>query len=108
MDTDEFRQLISGSSLGGGEPRMGEYTGTKALMLAVLENGLRSYCGPAGSARTEAEHWVRAANRQSPFSFIVVCETLGLEPTAVRTALTRLQPQPVPRQRRIRPNTRSV
>ena len=28
---------------------------------------------------------------RSPFSFTVVCETLGLEPDAVRTALRRLR-----------------
>ena len=35
--------LLRLSSLGGGEPRSAQYTGTKALMLAVLEDGIRSF-----------------------------------------------------------------
>jgi len=75
----------------GGEPRSGEYTGTKALMLAVLENGFRSYFSPKVRIRSEAERWIKAAQGRSPFSFTVVCETLGLEPEAVRAALRRLR-----------------
>ena len=79
MDDDEagVRQLIG---LGGGEPRCSEYTGTKALMMAVLEGGIRDYCGAAGRRQTEAEYWVRS-NRRGTFSFAVVCETLGLDPS---------------------------
>lgn len=108
MDPDDLlQQLISTGSvapIGGGEPRGAGYTGTKALMLAVLEDGIRTYCGPRGRARTEAEFWVDS-NRRAPFSFAVVCETLGLEPEAVRAALPHLQPTAVPRRtvRRTRP-----
>ena len=77
--------------VGGGEPRGAEYTGTKALMLAVLENGLRSYFSPTVRIRAEAERWVTTPPGRSPFSFTVVCETLGLEPDAVRMALRRLR-----------------
>ena len=77
--------------VGGGEPRTAEYTGTKALMLAVLENGLRSYFSPKVRIRAEAERWVKTPQGRSPFSFTVVCETLGLEPEAVRIALRRLR-----------------
>jgi len=85
---------------------MGEYTGTKALMLAVLDNGIRSYLGPAGRIRTEAEYWVNGGDRRSPFSFTVVCETLGLEPDAVRGALRRGRPQNGVLLERIRPKAR--
>ena len=101
-DFDHFRQLIAVGSLGGGEPRQGEYTGTKALMLAVLEDGIRSFCGRAGRLRSEAQDWVRS-NERAPFSFLVICETLGLNPQAVRQALAD-QPQSLPR--RIRTNVR--
>lgn len=101
-DVDLLRQVTSLGSLGG-EPLQNEYTGTKALMVAVLENGLRTCCGPAGQLRTEAEDWVRS-NRRSAFSFTVICETLALEPDAVRRALRRLQTEPLPR--RIRPMAR--
>jgi len=53
-DTD----LRLGDLLGGGEPRHSEFTGLKALMVAVFEDGIRSYCGPPGADRTQAEVWV--------------------------------------------------
>jgi hypothetical protein len=102
----EFMQL---TSLGGGEPRTAQYTGTKALMLAILEDGIRSYLSPVGRVRSEAEYWVKAGRQRSPFSFIVVCETLGLEPEAVRVALERLRSRNVSPRRalgRSRPNVR--
>jgi hypothetical protein len=97
------------ASLGGGEPRNTEYTGTKALMLAILEDGIRSYLSPVGRVRSEAEYWVTSTRQRSPFSFSVVCETLGLEPEAVRTALQRLRERNVSPRRavgRSRPNVR--
>ncbi len=101
--------LLRLTSLGGGESRSGQYTGTKALMLAILEDGIRSYLSPVGRLRNEAEYWVHAARQRSPFSFAVVCETLGLEPEAVRTALERLRGRKVNPRRAIarsRPNVR--
>jgi hypothetical protein len=97
------------TSLGGGEPRSAQYTGTKALMLAILEDGIRSYLSPVGRIRTEAEYWVKSGRQRSPFCFTVVCETLGLEPDAVRTALERLRERNVSPRRalgRSRPNVR--
>lgn len=101
--------LIRLTSLGGGEPRSAQYTGTKALMLAILEDGIRSYLSPVGRIRNEAEYWVTSSRQRSPFSFTVVCETLGLEPEAVRTALERLRSKKVHPRRvlgRSRPNVR--
>ena len=88
-DDDLLRHVIG---LAGGEPRCTEYTGTKALMMAVLEVGIRDYCGAAGLRCAEAEGWMRS-NLRGPFSFAVVCEILGLEPSAVRQALVRLKKQ---------------
>ncbi len=88
-DADLLRRLASLATLGGGEPRGADYIGTKALMLAVFEEGIRSYCGPRGRERTEAEAWVRSRST-SVFSFVTVCELLGFEPNAVRRALPRL------------------
>ncbi|HVN86698.1 MAG TPA: hypothetical protein VMW17_17835 [Candidatus Binatia bacterium] len=105
---DEF-DLAGFTTLAGGEPRQGEFSGTKALMLAVLEDGIRSYLGSGSRAAQEAEHWVRSARRHSPFSFVVVCETLNLNPDAVRRVLARLRDQRLsPRQAlpRARPNVR--
>ena|SRR5579862_8015590 len=105
MEPDDeicFRDTIG---LGGGERRCPEYTGTQALMLAVLEDGIRDYCGAPGYRGAEAEHWVRG-NSRGVFSFAVVCETLGLDPSAVRQALVRLKngstrpPRRIPRRLR--------
>jgi hypothetical protein len=77
------------TSLGGGESSRGPYTGVKALMLAVLDNGITCYMSHVARIRSEAEHWVNSTRTRSPFSFAVVCETLGLEPDAVRAELRR-------------------
>jgi len=102
-DEDLVHELISTGTLGGGEPRTSNDTGTKALMLAVLEDGIRSYCQRAGRLRIEAETWVRSGQR-APFSFIMICEALSLDPDAVRQALAGLQAQSIPR--RVRRNGR--
>ena len=97
------------TSLGGGESRSAQYTGTKALMLAILEDGIRSYLSPVARIRNEAEYWVKTGRQRSPFCFTVVCETLGLEPEAVRTALERMRAREVSPRRalgRSRPNVR--
>jgi hypothetical protein len=103
----DFDVLLS--SLGGGERRSAEYTGTKALMIAILEDGIRSYLSRAASVRAEAEFWVHCGRRNFPFAFNVICDTLGLEPDAVVNAMQRLREQGVsPRRaiRRSRPNVR--
>lgn len=89
---DDIASLIG---IGGGEARSAPYTGTKALMLAVLEDAIRAYLSHEPRARAEAEQWVISRQRRSVFSFAVVCETLGLEPKAVRAALRRLRTQQV-------------
>ena len=80
----------------GGESRSGQLTGTKALMLAVLEDGIRSYLGGSRLIAQDADYWIFSHRRQSPFSFIVVCEMLGLDPDAVRVTLRRLKTADVP------------
>jgi len=80
----------------GGEPRSSQLTGTKALMLAVLEDGIRSYLGGPRLVAQDAEYWISSNRRQSPFSFVVVCEMLGLDPDAVRKTLSGLKEQHIP------------
>jgi hypothetical protein len=95
--------------LGSGEPRVSAYNGTKGLLLAVLEDGIRSYLSPVKDIQAEAEYWVSSGRQRSPFCFVVICETLGLEPTAVRRALEHLRKQRVHPGRvigRTRPNVR--
>jgi hypothetical protein len=92
-----------------GEPPGAPQGGVKLLMLAVLEDGIRSYLGSEVRARTEAECWVESPAGGSPFAFRVVCESLGLEPSAVRAALRRLRTKKLRSRRglrRTRPNVR--
>jgi hypothetical protein len=109
IDVEYFRRLIASGPLAGGEPRGGEYCGLKALMLAVLDNAVQNYCGPAGRPRTEVARWLAARNSHSPFSFKTICEVLGLDPDAARRAIRGLREcMPPPAQkRRMRPNSRS-
>jgi hypothetical protein len=79
------------TNVSGGEPRGGQLTGTKALMLAVFEDGIRTYLGRAKLAARDAEYWIFSPRRHSPFSFPVVCETLGLDPDAVRNKVQHLK-----------------
>ncbi len=86
-------ELSTVIGLGGGEQCSVPLTGTKALMLAVLEEGIRSYVSDNLRIRREAERWIMSNRRRSAFSFIVICEILGFEPTAVRQALRLLGPK---------------
>jgi hypothetical protein len=104
----DFRAQLNGT-LCGGEPHSSALSGIKGLLLAVLEDGIRSYLSPIKEVRAEAEYWVASSRARSPFSFVVICETLGLEPGAVRDALARLRSQRVNPARalgRTRPNVR--
>jgi hypothetical protein len=83
--------LLSLTPLCGGEARVGQPTGIKALMLAVLEDGIRSFMSNLPQVRMEAEFWILSPRRRSPFAFNVVCETLGLDPAAARSAILRLR-----------------
>jgi len=108
-DIDLDIEALRSASLGGGEPRQARFTGTKALMLAVLEDGIRSYLSPNRAIAQEAECWVHSERRRSPFSFVVVCEMLGLDAAAVRAALRRMRQQRIPPRKaipRARPNVR--
>lgn len=93
-DEDEFNFLLF-QPVTGGEPRTGQLTGTKALMLAVLEDGIRSYLGGSRIIAHEADFWIHSPRRHSPFSFVVVCEMLGLDPGAVRKTLRRMKDENV-------------
>ena len=92
---DDELDLLGLQTVTGGEPRTGQLTGTRALMLAVLEDGIRSYLGGARLLAQDAEYWIYSHRRYSPFSFVVVCEVLGLDPEAVRVTLKRMKDQHV-------------
>jgi hypothetical protein len=78
-------------TIGGGEPRCANWSGPKALMLAILEDAIRAYHGPSGCQRDEVALWMAERRRHWVFSFATICETLNLEPTAVHAAVVRMR-----------------
>ena len=83
----EIEALIG---VGGGERHSPRYLGVKALMLALLEDAIRAYLGPVPQSHEEAALWMSDPRRHWVFSFSVVCESLRLEPSAVRLAVRRM------------------
>ena len=76
-------------------------SGPRALMLAVLEDAVR--CIENGRWRrrfgarrlaAEAEAWVRCDRADWPFSFLNVCEVLGIAVDAMRSRLLIRHPIP--------------
>ena len=66
----------------------------KALMLAVLEDGIRCFQGHLTNERSnpkllakQAEEWIEAEDWDWPFSFNNVCEHLCIDPDALRASL---------------------
>ena len=85
------------------------WSGIRALMLAVLEDALHSLRSAEGLVRGEAERWITSGERRYVFSFAVICEALGLEPSAVRrSVIGLLDKKPTGRclLKRSRPNVR--
>ncbi len=92
----DFVSNVASNSRASGEviistsPPGTPHTGTKALMLAVLEDGIRCYLGNKRRLQREAELWMYCS-RRLVFSFDVLCETFGLDPNATRRALRQLR-----------------
>jgi hypothetical protein len=95
--------------IGGGDRADSMLAGIKALMLAVLEDGIQSFLSTNRMQREEAEAWMTMRMQNWTFSFVNVCATLGLEPSAVRQALRVMRERNAKqrgRVRRSRPNVR--
>lgn len=93
---EDVLDFLGNDSVVGGEARTGQLTGARALMLAVFEDGIRSYLGGGRLAAAEAEAWLRSERRTTPFAFVVLCETFGLDPDAVRQTVRRMKAANVP------------
>jgi len=65
-------------------------TGAVALMMAVLEEAIRSCFSATPQVRAEAEAWLTSGQGRSIFSYLAICETLGLNAEATRAAIKRL------------------
>lgn len=61
--------------------------GIRALMLAVLEDGIHSLSSSQSVVRAAADTWMMSSERRYVFSFAVICETLDLVPSAVRRSI---------------------
>ena len=60
-------------------------------MAAVLEDAIEAYRHPEAlespSAASETVAWFRSQDLTSPLAFLRVCDTLRLDPRAIRAAL---------------------
>ncbi len=112
FDLHETLAALRGvGSIGGGVEKSVELTGLKALHLALLEDGIRSYLGKNRSEYEEAVVWIAQRGKRSvwPFSFVTICESLGLDPDAVESALKKFRQEGVKAKTlRSRPNVRST
>lgn len=108
-DAQLVSELLGSHSVGGGESTTTEHTGTKALMLAILEDGLRALLDSNQRVSDEAARWMSSRRDTWVFSFATVCQTLGLDPDAVRVAAQRMKANSASARRvigRNRPNSR--
>src|SRR5574341_1139860 len=71
-------------------------TGERALMWAVLADGIDSYRRTAHATAPaprmefdDAERWVFTTDWDWPFSFVNLCEVFGFDPAGIRSALIR-------------------
>ena len=80
-------------------------------MLAVLEDAIRCYLDGGKHLSEEAQMWIENNRRHSPFTFVIVSETLGLDPQAVRVMLRQMKARRVNSRRaipRARKNVRAA
>lgn len=76
-------------------------SGERALMLAVLEDGIRCFQEHILSPRVrprllarQAERWIRSMDWDWPFSFNNLCESLNLNPDCLRESLLKGASEP--------------
>jgi hypothetical protein len=77
-----------------GPQGLGRPCGERALMWAVLADGIECYrrnAHPVSMQQSiefeDAERWVWTTDWDWPFSFVNLCEAFGFDPAAVRQAL---------------------
>jgi len=74
--------------------------GPRDLMLAVLEDGIRTYVSNI-AARTvrqrrlfeETKAWIDTRGDRAAFSFETICETFDIDPDSLRRRLNHLSPE---------------
>ena len=86
--------------------RGASWTGEQRLMAAILQDAIAVCCKPnppgTSKARTvlrESLRWIRSNDRKWTFSFLRICETLDMDPSAIRRGVRIRrgeEPQPEP------------
>ncbi len=68
----------------------------RRLMLAVLEDAIDAYLANVGALRgirrarfNEAASWFGSNDTEWPFSFVCICDVLGIDPAVIRRMLVR-------------------
>lgn len=86
--------------------------GARDLMLAVLEDAIRTYVTNITGRTTrqrrlfdEVKAWIDTRGDRAPFSFETICETFDIEPDNLRRGLSNLSPEKF--RRRLRTPKRS-
>jgi hypothetical protein len=84
--------------------------GERRLLLAVLEDGIRTLLkyarathGRARTLRREALAWIRTDSRDDVFAFESICETLGIDAARLRGRVLAEAIDPPPRHESPRP-----
>jgi hypothetical protein len=91
-----LRDLLEGSASGVPKSLSAQFTGKRQLLEALLLDAVRTFHllvharKPSERQRfQEVEEWITAEDTEYPFSFVNVCEWLGINANAVRTHLLR-------------------
>jgi hypothetical protein len=95
--------------------RSSSWTGEQRLMAAILEDAVgvcRKLEAPRSSKARhvvrETLRWLRSNDRRWTFSFLRICETLDLEPSAIRRGIRVLRGEETPGPARISRVTRHI
>ena len=79
------------------------WTGEQRLMAAILEDAVAVSTKREATKTSKARHvlretmrWIRSNDRTWTFSFLRICESLDLEPTAIRRGIRVLRGEDVP------------
>jgi hypothetical protein len=80
------------------------WTGEQRLMAAILEDAVVVTTKQEAPRTSKGRHvlretlrWIRSNDRTWTFSFLRICETLDLEPTAIRRGIRVLRGEEAPR-----------
>jgi hypothetical protein len=90
-----IRNLMGGIVYGSARPLPAQYTGKRQLLEALLLDAIRIFQGSMHAKKpgerqrfAEVEAWIFSDEADYVFSFVNVCDVLGLSVDAVRTHLS--------------------